>query len=38
VNQLANDSAKGAHQVNKYASELSKVAGDLRGVVSQFKV
>jgi len=38
VNQLANDSAKGAHQVDKYAIELAKVAGSLKGVVNQFKV
>jgi len=38
VNQLANDSTKGAHQVDKYASELAKVAGSLKGVVSQFRV
>jgi len=38
VNKLASDSAQGAHQVNNYATELAKVAGNLKGVVSQFKV
>jgi len=38
VNKLANDSAQGAHQVDKYATELAKVAGSLKNVVSQFKV
>jgi len=38
VNKLASDSAQGAHQVNKYANELAKVAGDLKSIVSQFKV
>jgi len=38
VNKLASDSAQGARQVDKYATELAKVAGSLKGVVSQFKV
>jgi len=38
VNKLANDSASGAQQVDKYANELAKVAGSLKGVVSQFRV
>jgi len=38
VNRLANDSAQGAHQVDKYAVDLARVAGNLKGVVNQFKV
>jgi len=38
VNKLANDSAQGAQQVDKYAHELAKVAGSLKSVVNQFKV
>jgi len=38
MNQLAKDSAQSAHNVNKNANDLIKMAENLKNVVSQFKV
>jgi methyl-accepting chemotaxis protein len=38
VNQVTKESAQGAGQINQGADELARLAGDLKNVLSQFKV
>jgi len=38
ITQGAKDSAQGANQINQSANELAKLAGDLKQVLSRFKV
>jgi methyl-accepting chemotaxis protein len=38
MNQAAKESSTGATQVNQSASELAKVASDLKHIVSQFRI
>jgi len=38
VNQVTKESVQGATQINQSATELAKLANDLKGVLSQFRV
>jgi len=38
ITQGAKDSANGAKQINQSSAELAKLAGELKGILSQFKV
>jgi methyl-accepting chemotaxis protein len=38
MNQVTNESAHGASQINQGADELARLASDLKNILSQFRV